>query len=82
MAVDPIARRRPYKGQGQEQEANYLIPQGSEGFDHLRDDMPDKFHAVLYNPAFNHVFIVPKSLGALISLQLPVDRSVTATWAV
>jgi hypothetical protein len=66
MTVDPVTGGRADKGQGQEEEANHLIPQGSKGFDHPWDDVPDKLNAVLYNPAFDHIFMVPKLPIALI----------------
>ena len=78
MAVDPVAGHRSNESQGQEQEANYLIPEGMKGFDHPRHDMPDELNAVIYNRAFHHIYMVPKLAGALISRQLPVDRNTIA----
>jgi len=49
-----------------------------EGLDDARDDVADELNAVLYNPTFDHIFMVPKSPGTLVSGQLPVDRSVIA----
>jgi hypothetical protein len=49
-----------------------------EGFDDTGDDVADKLNTVLYNPAVGHLFMVPKSLGTLISGKLPVDRRVIA----
>jgi hypothetical protein len=78
MAVNPVARHGADKGQGEKQEANHLIPKGVKRFYHSGDNMPDELNAVFYNPAFDHIFMVPKLSGTLISRPLPVDRRVTA----
>ena len=78
MAIDPVAGHSSNESQGQEQEANYLIPEGMKGFDHPRHDMPGELYAVTYNRAFNHIYMVPKLTRTMISRQLPVDRNITA----
>jgi hypothetical protein len=34
-----------------------------KGLDYFWDYVPDEVYAMLYDPAFDHIFMVPKLLG-------------------